>query len=134
MEANILRRIQIVISKLPGVRLFRNNVAMAWVGQSQMHKGAPKPYIINDGDVIIKNAKPLHAGLCEGSSDLIGWKTILVTPDMVGKKIALFAAVEVKTDKGRVSPAQVNFLKVVNEMGGVSGVARSEDDAVNLLK
>ena len=38
----------------------------------------------------------IQYGLSIGSSDLIGWRSVEVTPEMVGKRVAIFAAVEVK--------------------------------------
>lgn len=106
------------------VRVFRNNVAMAWVGQRVT--GPP-------GYVVLKDARPLHAGLCVGSSDLIGWKTVKITPSMVGRKIAVFTAIEVKTSKGTVKPDQLNFITQVRNAGGCAGVTRSADDAIKLV-
>jgi len=74
-------------------------------------------------------------GVCNpGGSDLIGWTSVTVTPDMVGTTVALFTAVEVKTPTGRVTPAQQNFIDQVNKAGGRAGVARSSEDAQLLLK
>lgn len=74
-------------------------------------------------------------GVCNpGGSDLIGWTSVTVTPDMVGKTVALFTAVEVKTPTGRVTPAQQNFIDQVNKAGGRAGVVRSSEDAQLLLK
>ncbi len=116
--------IQLAIGKhKPNVRVFRNNVGTGWQGETT-RKGSL---------IIIQNPRPLHAGLCEGSSDLIGWTTIEVTPDMVGKKIAIFTAVEVKTSSGRVSEQQVNFIEQVRKAGGIAGIARNETEAINLL-
>lgn len=106
------------------VRVFRNNVAMAWVGQRVA--GPP-------GYVVLKDARPLHAGLCVGSSDLIGWKTVKVTPNMVSREIAVFTAIEVKTDRGTVKTDQANFISQVKKAGGCAGVARSASDAVKLI-
>lgn len=57
-----------------------------------------------------------------GGSDLIG-----LTP--CGK----FLAVEVKNKKGRASKAQLDFIAHINSVGGIAGIARSVDDALNLL-
>jgi len=123
-ELNIQKSIMIAVSKLKVVRVFRNNVGTAWVGNVSP---------TSDGGKYIKNARPLHAGLCKGSSDLIGWTTKEITPEMVGKKVAIFTALEIKTPTGKATPEQKTFLRVVKEAGGISGIARSEADAVNLV-
>lgn len=45
-----------------------------------------------------------------------------------------FLAIEVKAPKGRVSPAQEQFLQTINERGGLAFVARSIDDVEEELK
>lgn len=105
-------------------RLFRQNVGQGWVGRL-VRKQA--------GTVELASARPLHAGLCEGSSDLIGWRTVEVTPEMVGQRLAVFAAIEVKSATGRPTPEQAAFLKAVREAGGVACVARSVEDAQRAL-
>jgi hypothetical protein len=88
------------------VRLFRNQVGMAF--------GA-------DG-------RSVQFGLCPGSSDLIGWRSIVITPGMVGTTIAQFAAVEVKSARGKPRDDQVAFIEAVRRAGGCAGVARSVED------
>ena len=68
-----------------------------------------------------------------GGSDLIGYRRVRVTEEMVGQEIAQFAAVEVKTPRGRVRPEQQQFINHVLSAGGVAGVARSVDEAQKLL-
>ena len=75
----------------------------------------------------------VHYGLCVGSSDLIGFHTRTITPNDVGKQIAVFVAMEVKTTSGRVSPDQKRFIEFVKNAGGIAGVVRSVSDAINLL-
>ena len=89
--------------------------------------------VVEPGDVLIQNARPLQAGLHQGSSDLIGWSVRLVTPDMVGSKVALFTAIEVKTDGGRISAEQLTFIQNVRDAGGIAGIARSPQEAENLI-
>jgi hypothetical protein len=43
---------------------------------------------------------------------------------MVGKRIAVFTAVEVKTKTGRVSDEQKRFIKNVNDAGGIAKIER----------
>lgn len=68
-----------------------------------------------------------------GGADLIGWKTITVTPEMVGQKIAQFVGLEVKTPTGRIRPEQENFLRVLKAAGGLGGVVRSPAQAVEII-
>lgn len=116
-ESDIMRRIQIAISAT-GARLFRNNVALAWAGQVQRFPQRTT-IVLDPSDIVIRNARPIHAGLIEGSSDLIGWT-------QTGK----FLAVEVKTGTGKTSDAQVNFINAVKSAGGIAYIARSPEDAV----
>lgn len=80
-----------------------------------------------------KTGRPIRYGLGVGSSDLIGWTPVVVTPDMVGKTVALFTAVEVKTQSGRPTDAQLNFIAQVLKAGGLAGIARSAEEAVAIL-
>ncbi|WP_423804854.1 VRR-NUC domain-containing protein [Nereida ignava] len=68
-----------------------------------------------------------------GGSDLIGYRKVTVTEEMVGQEIAQFAAVEVKTARGRVRPEQQRFIDHVLSAGGIAGIARSVDEARNIL-
>lgn len=72
-------------------------------------------------------------GLCKGSSDLIGWTTIEIRPEMVGRTVAVFTAIEVKSATGRASKEQKNFIKRIHDCGGIAGVARSLDDAESII-
>ena len=76
---------------------------------------------------------PVRYGLQPGSSDLIGWRTVTITPEMVGTTIAVFTSIEVKTATGRLRPEQQQWLDAVQSAGGIAGVARSVEDALNLL-
>lgn len=106
-ETALQNKIRLAVGKLKDVRLFRNNVGM-----------------ING----------VQFGLCVGSSDLIGFQSVTVTPEMVGQKIAVFTAIEVKTESGKVSEPQTKFIEMVRKFGGIGAVVRSVDDAVELLK
>jgi hypothetical protein len=123
-ETNITRIIMLALSKIGRVTSFRNNVGLGWQGETSRLK---------DGSIIIRNPRPLHAGLCTGSSDLIGWTQREITPDMVGKKVAVFTAIEVKGERGTVSKEQLAFINRVRECGGIAGIARTPDEAVHLI-
>lgn len=117
-ETTIQQKIQVYASKL-GWRLFRNNCGLAWTG---------KPIPGGQGTIVLQNARRIRFGLAVGSSDLIGWRSIKVTQDMVGKRMAQFVAVEVKTESGKPTRDQETFLAVVWAAGGHAQIARSEAD------
>jgi hypothetical protein len=52
---------------------------------------------------------------------------------MVGKKVAQFVSVEVKTETGTESKDQEHFRQTVNAAGGLAFVARSEGEALKHL-
>ena len=113
--------------------LFRNNVGTGWIGKS-IKLVAGQVYRANGGEMVITNPRPLHAGLITGSSDNIGWLKVIVTPQMVGMKIAVFLAVESKVPHvGKLSQEQKQFLAVVNAEGGVAFVATSPEDFSNQI-
>lgn len=72
-------------------------------------------------------------GLVKGSSDLIGWTPVKVTQDMVGETVAVFTAVECKSEKGRVRSEQTYFVQRVKLDGGYAGIARSVEDALGII-
>lgn len=72
-----------------------------------------------------------------GMSDLLGWKTIEITPDMVGRFIPVYCAIEVKklggrTEKKRLA-AQKSFVSEVKRHGGIAGFATSVEEARTIL-
>lgn len=122
-EMGILRQVMLACSR-GASRLWRNNSGVGWVGKVAYQK---------QDELLLQNARPLRAGLCEGSSDLIGWKSVQVTPEMVGKRLAVFVACEVKSQFGRVTDEQATFLEAVNQAGGIGIVVRNVDDAKKAL-
>ena len=83
----------------------------------------------------IRNLRQVRAGLqANGSSDLIGFRPVVVTPEMVGSTVAIFSAVEVKTATGAASEEQTQFVGFVLKNGGFAGIARSSEDAKRIMK
>jgi len=87
----------------------------------------------NTGTLQDQNGRPVSFGLAKGSADLIGWRTVTITPEMVGSTVAVFTSIEVKTATGRLRPEQQQWLDAVQAAGGIAGVARSVEDAQLLL-
>ena len=68
-----------------------------------------------------------------GGSDLIGYRKVTITPEMVGMEMPVFAAIEVKTPKGRATEHQKAFIEHIRNAGGIAGIARSVDEAKSIL-
>lgn len=106
-----MRRIQIALADI-GYRLFRNNV----------------------GALQNKNGQYVTYGLCAGSSDLVGWVAVDVTPEMVGRKLAVFVACEVKRPGQKPTVEQQNFITALRSAGGIAVVATSVEEAVDAIQ
>lgn len=121
-EHDIQNRIR---NELAGQALiFRCNVGTAWTG-SKVSK-------LPGNKVLIEGARPFSTGLPPGFSDLFGLVAVTITPDMVGQRLAVFTALEVKGERGRPTENQQNFLNAVNDNGGRAGVVRTVEDAVRI--
>jgi len=108
-ENEIKAEVMLEASKL-GWTLFRNNVGVA-VRQD----GTPVRYgLANISQKMNQAVK---------SSDLIGIRPVLITPEMVGHTLGQFVAIEVKKEdwkfsgKGREA-AQLKFIDIINGLGG----------------
>lgn len=109
-EIELMKTIQLGLSRL-GLKIWRNNV----------------------GQVKTEDGRYIQFGLCEGSSDLIGYTPTVVTDAMVGKTVAVFTAIEVKTERGKLTIDQSNFIAVVKRDGGIAMCARSYDEAAQMV-
>ena len=77
----------------------------------------------NTGSVKTTDGRFVKFGLCVGSADLIG-----IAPG------GRFLAVEIKTATGRATTEQQRFINAVLTRGGIAGIVRSPDEALELLK
>jgi hypothetical protein len=87
----------------------------------------------NTGALVDQQGRFVRFGLCKGSSDLIGLRSLEITPELVGRRIAQFVALEIKTGSGTVSPEQRAFLQLVQQLGSLGGVCRSIAEAQAVL-
>ena len=122
-EMEILRRCLLKATKI-GARLFRLNSGMGWIGKVINHTSSA---------ITIQYPRPLHCGF-KGAADTYGWFPVEITESMVGKTLAVFAAIEIKSKTGKTTKEQDNFLKVVTDSGGIAFVARSEMDVDNGIR
>lgn len=130
-DTPFLNRILTACARGP-VRLFRNSVGQGWVGKSTRFD-RPGTVQVQAGDVLIRNARVIHAGLATGSGDLIGFVSVEITPAHVGRRMAVFASVEAKEGSGRLRNDQRAWADMVRSMGGIAGEVRTVDDARALL-
>lgn len=122
-ESNVLKETMLVGSKA-GLTLFRNNTGTAWQGDySRTHSGS----------VLLRNPRVVHFGLCVGSSDLIGWRQVVITPDMVGQKIAQFIGLETKYGRRTATEAQDNFLNQLDNAGGLAMLVRDASEVLQKI-
>jgi hypothetical protein len=106
-ETDIMRQIHSHLGIREDIRLFRNNVGVAKMA----------------------NGSYLKYGLATGSADLIGWKSRVITQADVGKTIAQFLSIEVKTPTGVVASHQKKWQEIVNRMGGI-GIITCDKEVV----
>ncbi len=111
-ETTLQQQIRLAVGTRSDLRLFRNQVGS-----------------LPDS----RTGRLVTFGLAKGSADLIGWRTVTVTPEMVGQRIAVFTSLEIKTPSGRLSPAQTHWLHAVRSAGGIAGVVRSVPDALQII-
>lgn len=112
-ESNVSSRTRLA-AVVKNWRLWRNNR-----GAGKLENGNFVRWgLANDS---IKLGKTLKSG------DLIGWRPVIITPDMVGKVIAQFVSVETKAEGWRPPPrdtkdedaaAQYLWAELVNREGG----------------
>jgi len=112
-ETTLQQQIRLALGTRTDLRLFRNQVGQL-----------PDP----------RTGRPVQFGLARGSADLIGWRTITITPEMVGQQLAVFTSIEVKTERGQVGPDQYAWQRTVSDAGGIAGIARSVQDANEILR
>jgi len=120
-ETDVLQAIRLHLSTNPDILLWRNQV----------------------GALPTKDGRLIRFGLghvskeTSGSSDLIGPRSVIVTAAMVGKRIAIFTALEAKDPGGHTDPArlarQANYIRVVIEAGGLAGFVSSIAEAEEII-
>jgi len=111
-EAYAQSLVRLAAAREPGVWLGRNNV-----GVLRDEHGRPVRFgLANDSAALNARIK---------SADLIGWRTVTVTPDMLGTRVAIFASLEVKRLGWRYTGterevAQAAWRDMVRAAGGLA--------------
>lgn len=130
-----------IVSKYETPETIAKRVVLLRVGQyrSRMFKN-------NTGVAYTENGRPVFFGLGNDGKkdddsirtpDDVGWTTITITPEMVGKEVAVFTAIDskklgfvVKSDytKGTREYGQNKFFNLVLKSGGIAGFASCAAD------
>jgi hypothetical protein len=134
-EGNVLRAVWLAVART--TTLFRLNTGMAWIS-GLGPKGVRK---LEDGSVHILQARPISVGFSKpdgkpvvGACDLPGWTEVVITPEMVGCRCAVFTSIECKrTTGGKLSEDQGNWMAAVQRAGGIAGVANSPEAARDIV-
>ncbi len=110
-ESNVQANVRLEAARIPGVMLWRNNV-----GVLRDQNDRPVRYgLANDSPQLNRQLK---------SGDLIGWRSVVITPDMVGRTVAVFVSRECKYEGWRFNPndereaAQARWRDLILAAGG----------------
>jgi hypothetical protein len=89
---------------------------------------ALNPYAIvfraNVGVFSTADGRKVSTGLPKGFSDLFGFR----------KSDGRIFFIEVKNEKGKLRADQEHFIKTMQENGAIAGVARTPEEAINLIR
>jgi hypothetical protein len=101
-----------------GEYLFRCNSGSAWNGK----------FISNVRGVLKLGMASVIKLLPPGTPDFCGFKPVVITQDMVGKKVAVFLCEEHKATKSdRMREAQMKAKAVIVNAGGIHRVVRHDE-------
>ena len=101
----------------------------------------------NSGSFVNPRGVPVRFGLGNVSkrfnklmktSDYIGWTPVTITPEMVGKTVAVFTALEIKEADWKYSGderevAQKKFIDLVNNSGGIASFIKNVAQVKQLI-
>lgn len=113
------------------VRLFRNTVGQGLM-ITHKHSFTAQAIITKVIDLVRSlggHAQRIRFGLAVGSGDLMGYQTVTITPEMVGRQVAVILSCEVKTEKGAIREEQFRWAAHINSVGGRAIIARSLEAA-----
>lgn len=110
-ENELQKRIHVEASKVAGI--FRVPAGMYYAGKVKQTK---------EYGTILTDIRPVRVAV-PGYSDLTGYR----------RSEGRFVAIEVKTASGRPTEEQLNFIEQVRKAGGCAGIARSVDEALEII-
>lgn len=107
---------------------FRNDCGQGYQGGKKFNIKQDGAIPVKKGDLIVVNPAPVKYGLQVGSGDLVGWEPVKVTPELVGKTIAVFKSVEIKTIKDKIGRDQIIWYFNVRMSGGIAKILHCNKD------
>lgn len=119
LEDAIKKNVRLTLSQRFGTCIFNNPVGRFFAGKFVEKKG---------NLLTIAGGRFVQCGLFPGMPDLIGWRRIVITPDMVGKFVAVFVGVETKTSTNKNQANQALVQERLKKDGALCGVARCAED------
>lgn len=131
--ARLTNEIRNAVSRV-GARLFVMTTGKFWAGQVAITIKRDGKYTLNlrERDIILRNPRLVNVGF-EGLSDLAGYTPVTITAEMVGQVLPVLTVCEVKAGKDRPTPKQLQMIDVVKRAGGRAGIARSVEDALDIV-
>jgi hypothetical protein len=118
-EAQVQQEIRLAASK-HGLLMFRNNV-----GACQDQHGRLIRYgLANDSAQLNKVVK---------SGDLIGITPVIITPDMIGRRVGIFTSLEIKSEGWHYAGmgreiAQQKWIEIIRTWGGYAKFITTEKE------
>jgi len=105
---------------------YRNNRGCAKTKDGFIRYGIPEPNPHKQEDGKFRESNDDKKG-----GDRIGWSEVVITPEMVGKTIAVFTNIEVKGDGDVLIAGQIRWHNFVLEHGGISEIWHGDGSVIN---
>lgn len=124
-EEPVKQRVRLRLSELGRIN-WRNNVGAATDATGRVIRYG----LGNDSEALNKKFK---------SSDLVFVNPVLITPDMIGRVIGQWGAVETKHSDWYMTPgddraiAQLAWIRLVRQYGGIGGFATGSGDVDRII-
>lgn len=111
-------------------RMFRNNRGV-FATEYTDKSGRRRQHFIRCG-IPEPSGRESDAALKGG--DMIGWTETVITADMVGRKVAVFTSIEVKTEGDTIKSGQIGWHNLVLDCGGRSEIWKARGNRIEKIK
>ncbi len=123
-ESSLHAPLMLKIGGRRDVRLFRNSVGNGFFGKEVDQRG---------DTITLAGFRRVQFGLKRGSGDYIGWKSVTITPEMVGRRVAVFLSLEAKQPHKNLKKDQDDWKNAIQYFGGIAGRVTSVEEAEKLV-